>query len=60
LQYRVEAGSAPGLSNLASLVVATPSFVTSGVPSGVYYVRVRALSAAGTGPASNEIVVAVP
>jgi hypothetical protein len=59
-QYRVEAGSAPGLSNLASLVVATPSFVTSGVPSGVYYVRVRALSAAGTGPASNEIVVAVP
>lgn len=59
-QYRVEAGGATGLSNLAAITVATPSFVTTGVPSGIYYVRVRAVSASGVGPAGNEIVVVVP
>jgi len=59
-QYRVEAGSAPGLSNLATIIAAAPSFVTTGVPPGIYYVRVRALSASGVGPAGNEIVVVVP
>lgn len=59
-QYRVEAGSAPGLSNLASVVVATPAFSAGGVPPGVYYVRVRALTAAGVSPAGNEVIVVVP
>jgi hypothetical protein len=59
-QYRVEAGSAPGLSNLATIVAPSPSFVTAGVPPGVYYVRVRAISATGVSPAGNEIVVVVP
>jgi hypothetical protein len=58
--YRVEAGSASGLSNLASLVLPTPSFVAPGVPPGIYYVRVRAIGAGGAGPASNEVVVVVP
>jgi hypothetical protein len=58
-QYRVEAGSAPGLSNLAALTVPSPSFSTAGVPPGIYYVRVRAIGAAGVGPAGNEIVVTV-
>jgi hypothetical protein len=58
-QYRVEAGSAPGLANLAALVVATPSFTTTGVPPGVYYVRVRAVGVGGVGPAGNEVVVVV-
>lgn len=58
--YRLEAGSAPGLSNLATVPVGTTSFSAAGVPAGLYYVRVRAIGAGGTGPASNELVVQVP
>lgn len=58
-QYRVEAGSGPGLANLATLVVGTASFAATGVPPGLYYVRVRAIGTGGTGPAGNEIVIAV-
>jgi hypothetical protein len=59
-QYRLEAGSATGLSNLANALVASPAMIVPGVPPGVYYVRVRAVGPAGTGPASNEVVVVVP
>ncbi len=60
--YRLVAGSAPGLSNLASidLAAAPLSFVAGGVPAGTYYLRVVALSAAGPGEASNELVLVVP
>ena len=34
-QYRVEAGSATGLANLASIIVPTPVFATTGVPPGI-------------------------
>jgi hypothetical protein len=40
LGYHLEAGSAPGLSNLASMVLgATPGFSTASVPAGTYYAR---------------------
>jgi hypothetical protein len=58
----VEAGSAPGLSNLAALPVAAGSTAVTvpNVPAGTYYVRLRALNAAGPSAPSNEITVVVP
>lgn len=58
--YVVEAGSRPGLSNLATIRVANTTLTIDPVPQGTYYVRVRPLNALGQGPASNEIVVSVP
>ena len=57
--YVIEAGSGPGLANLAQLPSASPSF-TGAPPAGTYYVRIRAVTACETSPASNEIVVTVP
>lgn len=66
--YQLEAGRSPGQSDIAvvplgplpSDPVLGPTFAVSGVPSGTYYVRVRARSDAGTGPPSDEILVVVP
>jgi hypothetical protein len=59
--YVLEAGTAPNLANAARVVLgATPSFSTGGVPRGTYYVRVRAVNAAGVGPASADATVVVP
>jgi predicted phage tail protein len=58
--YVVEAGSAPGQSNLAAQptdAVTTVSF--SGVPPGTYFVRIRAVNALGRGVASDEMVIVV-
>lgn len=56
--YIVEAGSAPGLSNLASITVGAGARAFSApVPPGVYYVRVRAANGRGVSAASNEVVV---
>jgi hypothetical protein len=59
--YIVEAGSGPGLSNLATSDTgsAVPSLAAPGVGRGVYYVRVRGKNACGIGPVSNEVVVIV-
>ncbi|MGE4225915.1 MAG: hypothetical protein AB7I23_21420 [Vicinamibacterales bacterium] len=59
-QYQLEAGSATGLANIATVPVATTTFAVPGVPPGIYYVRVRAVGAGGASPASNEVVVVVP
>jgi len=59
--YIVEAGTAPGLTNLANNDLGSPttSYVASGVGQGAYYVRMRARNACGTGPASNEVLLVV-
>ena len=55
--YVIEAGSAPGLSNLARIQVANLTRFTTTAPPGVYYVRVRGVNARGTSLPSNEVVV---
>ncbi len=59
--YVIEAGSSPGLANLANFSTgnAATSFSASGVGAGTYYVRVRAQNAAGVGPSSNESTLVV-
>ena len=57
----LDVGSAPGLTNIGSLPVAAPAAAFSAMaPAGRYYVRVRAGSSCGMGPASNELVLDVP
>jgi hypothetical protein len=59
--YVVEAGAAPGLSNLANSDLGSPStsYVATGVGRGTYYVRMRGKNACGVGPASNEALLIV-
>lgn len=59
--YVLEVGSTPGASNLVGAfpVGDTTTFDASGVPPGTYYVRIRAVSAGGIGPASDEVELVV-
>ena len=58
--YILEAGSAPGLANLANVDVgAATSLTATGVVPGTYFVRVRARNACGVGAASIEVKVVV-
>ncbi len=55
--YAIEAGTSPG-SPVGSAPVGNVLIVSTTAPSGVYYVRVRALTASGPSAPSNEIAVA--
>jgi hypothetical protein len=59
--YRLEAGSAPGLSNvgLFDFAASLTTVTFGGVPNGTYYVRLRAVNSAGVSAASNEVTVVV-
>jgi hypothetical protein len=59
--YVLEAGSAPGLTDITSMVLnsANTSTVVGAVPTGVYYVRVRARNALGTSGPSPDTTVTV-
>lgn len=57
--YIVEASLSPGGASVARLTVDASLTLAVAAPSGVYYVRVRAVSAAGQGPPSSEVAVSV-
>jgi hypothetical protein len=56
--YLVEAGTAPGLADLAVMLVGNVTTFSTSLPPGVFYVRVRGVDAQGNaGGASSEVVV---
>ena len=55
--YVIEAGSAPGLSDLGRFPVGNVLKFSTVAPSGVYYVRVRGVNSRGAGEPSNEVIV---
>jgi hypothetical protein len=57
--YMLQAGSAPGLSNLANSAVVGTALTAVGVANGTYYVRVISVNAVGQSGPSNEIVFTV-
>ena len=58
-QYQVEVGTAAGASNVTTRAVVATSTQISGLPAGVYFTRIRATNACGTGGASGEAIFTV-
>ncbi|MGE0361078.1 MAG: reprolysin-like metallopeptidase [Vicinamibacterales bacterium] len=58
--YLLEVGTGSGAADVASFDVGAVTAVSGAVGPGRYFIRVRARSAAGLGPASNEVDVTVP
>lgn len=57
--YRLEAGTAPGLSNITTFQTTSTGIAVPGVPTGQYFVRVRATNAAGTSAATGDLTINV-
>ena len=57
--YILDAGSVPGAADVGSFPMSNATSVVVGAPLGTYYVRVRATSACGVSPPSNEVTVVV-
>lgn len=59
VSYVLEAGTASGLSDLFNGNVGNSTQLSTTVPAGRYFVRVRGVNALGTGAASVEIALSV-
>ena len=57
--YVLEAGTASGSSNLLASDIGNVTTLGATAAPGTYYVRIRARSACGSSPPSNEVVVVV-
>ena len=57
--YLLEAGTSPGLTNIGVFPTAAPGLAVGGVPTGQYFVRVRATNAAGTSAATTDLTINV-
>lgn len=57
--YILEAGSAVGQSNLAAVPVTGQSFTFDPIPSGFFFLRVRAVANGVAGPASTDVMINV-
>jgi hypothetical protein len=57
--FRLEAGTAPGLSNVAIVTLGLTTTLSASAPAGTYYVRVKAIDATGQSAASNEVTVVI-
>ncbi len=57
--FTMEVGSAPGRSDLGSYSLGRELSLTTFVPPGTYYVRVRPVDTCGAGRPSNEVMVRV-
>ncbi len=55
--YVIEAGSAPGSSDVATVTVGPATSFSTAVPPGTYFVRVRAVNTRGRSAPSNEVEV---
>lgn len=53
--YLLEAGSAPGLANLAVLPLSAARSFSTGVPVGTFWLRVRAFNGEGMGDPSDDV-----
>jgi hypothetical protein len=58
--YRLDVGSAAGLSNLLQYQMGPATVFGGNAAAGVYFARVRAINACGVSGPSNEIIVNVP
>jgi hypothetical protein len=59
MNYIIQAGTAPGASNIFSGGVGAVTSVSSPIPNGTYYIRVAAQNLAGVGPVSGDVVAQV-
>jgi glucose/arabinose dehydrogenase len=57
--YRLEAGTAPGLTNITTFPTTATSLAVGGVPVGQYFVRVRAVNDVGVSPATSDLTINV-
>jgi hypothetical protein len=59
--YLIEAGSSPGVANLANFSTnsAARIYIATDVGGGTYFVRVRGVNSGGAGLPSNEVMIVV-